>query len=232
MARAVRTGRSELRTTTSYTYIVLRNGDLGRANLLQWLRFVCSEYRCDRASAKVAGNFAAQKGHGSRRWKTAFSSIRSSIRPTNTRPSTGNWMRAVSRPNGPCESRRTAQFITPIPKPRKRKESPIQEGLEFDDEAGLSTGKQRYEPIPIINELRQQVDEWRRLPSPNDWLVTPETARLLQHWRHHQFQGIRPFFCQIEAVESRNLADRGCAEAPGGEEVSGAFGQCQCRGES
>ncbi|MDX5367729.1 MAG: DEAD/DEAH box helicase family protein, partial [Alphaproteobacteria bacterium] len=37
---------------------------------------------------------------------------------------------------------------------------------------------------------------------PEQWQVTPETARLLQHWRHHQFQGIRPFFCQIEAVET------------------------------
>ena len=32
--------------------------------------------------------------------------------------------------------------------------------------------------------------------------MTPETARLLQHWRHHKFAGIRPFFCQIEAVET------------------------------
>lgn len=99
------------------------------------------------------------------------------------------------------ETRRIAQFITPIPKPRKRKES-IQEGFEFEDETGLSTRQQRYEPIPIINELRHEIDKWRRLPSPNDWLVTPETARLLQHWRQHQFQGIRPFFCQVEAVET------------------------------
>ena len=32
--------------------------------------------------------------------------------------------------------------------------------------------------------------------------MTPATARLLQHWRHHHFQGIQPFFCQIEAVET------------------------------
>jgi type III restriction enzyme len=100
------------------------------------------------------------------------------------------------------ETRRIAQFITPIPKPRKRKETLVQEDFEFDDETGISTNKQRYEPIPIINEVRRQVDEWRRLPSPTDWLVTPETARLLQHWRHHPFQGIRPFFCQVEAVET------------------------------
>ena len=24
----------------------------------------------------------------------------------------------------------------------------------------------------------------------------------MQHWRHDQFQGARPFFCQIEAVET------------------------------
>ena len=46
------------------------------------------------------------------------------------------------------------------------------------------------------------MDQWRNLPNPNDWLVTPETARLLQHWRHHKFNGIRPFFCQVEAVET------------------------------
>lgn len=100
------------------------------------------------------------------------------------------------------EARRTAQFVTPIPKPRKQKHSPVQDDFEFEDETGVSTRSQRYETIPIINELRQQVDEWRRLPSPNDWLVTPETARLLQHWRHHPFEGIRPFFCQVEAVET------------------------------
>jgi type III restriction enzyme len=32
--------------------------------------------------------------------------------------------------------------------------------------------------------------------------VTPETARLLEHWRHHPFSGVRPFFCQVEAVET------------------------------
>ena len=41
-----------------------------------------------------------------------------------------------------------------------------------------------------------------RLPNPSQWQVTPETARLLQHWRHHKFSGVRPFFCQVEAVET------------------------------
>ncbi|MFN7883310.1 MAG: DEAD/DEAH box helicase family protein, partial [bacterium] len=34
------------------------------------------------------------------------------------------------------------------------------------------------------------------------WQVTPETARLLHHWRKHKFSSIRPFFCQVEAVET------------------------------
>ena len=46
------------------------------------------------------------------------------------------------------------------------------------------------------------MDRWRALPNPGDWQVTPETARLLRHWRHHRFGGVRPFFCQIEAVET------------------------------
>ena len=39
------------------------------------------------------------------------------------------------------------------------------------------------------------------LADPSQWQVTPETARLLQHWRHHKFS-VRPFFCQVEAVET------------------------------
>ena len=40
------------------------------------------------------------------------------------------------------------------------------------------------------------------MPNPNQWQVTPATTRLLQHWRHHQFAYLRPFYCQIEAVET------------------------------
>lgn len=101
------------------------------------------------------------------------------------------------------ESRRRAEFITPIPKPRKRKKSDEKQ-LSFiiDEGKGLSTPAQQYDPTPIINQLRVQVDRWRSYPNPNDWQVTPETARLLQYWRHHRFNNIRPFFCQVEAVET------------------------------
>jgi type III restriction enzyme len=83
------------------------------------------------------------------------------------------------------EARRRAEFITPIPKPRKHKAKPDQSDLVFDEGKGLSTEKQQYDPTSIINELRVQVDQWRSWPNPNDWQVEPETQRLLQHWRHH-----------------------------------------------
>ena len=100
------------------------------------------------------------------------------------------------------ETRRPAKFITPIPKPKKRKGAAKQDGFVFEDAAGLSTKEQQYDPTSIINEVRGHVDSWRSLPNSNQWQVTPETACLLQHWRHHKFNGVRPFFCQVEAVET------------------------------
>ena len=97
------------------------------------------------------------------------------------------------------ETRRLAEFITPIPKPKKRKGK--QTTIVFDEGLGLSTANQQYDHTAIINSVRNQVDKWRRLPA-TDWRVTPETARLLQHWRDHKFSGIRPFFCQVEAAET------------------------------
>src|SRR4051812_14076157 len=100
------------------------------------------------------------------------------------------------------ENRRRAEFITPIPKPKKRKGRASQEILVFDEGEGLSTKEQQYDPTSIINEVRGHVATWRSLPQPSQWQVSPETVRLLQHWRHHKFSAIRPFFCQVEAAET------------------------------
>ncbi len=100
------------------------------------------------------------------------------------------------------DRRRPAKFITPIPKPKKTKASKKQAGFEFGDDKGLSTDQQKYDPTSIINEVRSNVENWRALPNPTQWQVTPETARLLQYWRHHEFSGVRPFFCQVEAAET------------------------------
>ena len=98
------------------------------------------------------------------------------------------------------KSRRIAKYITPIPRAKKRKAD--QSELLLDEGFGHSTHEQQYEITAAkINALRSLVDQWRLIPDPNQWHVTPETARLLQYWRSHDFQAIRPFFCQIEAVE-------------------------------
>jgi len=72
----------------------------------------------------------------------------------------------------------------------------------FEAGDGISTKGQQYDTRTIINEVRGLVEEWRSIPQSALWQVTPETARLLQHWRHYEFGGVRPFFCQIEAVET------------------------------
>jgi hypothetical protein len=65
------------------------------------------------------------------------------------------------------ETRRRAEFITPIPKPRKQKGGDGQSALLFD--AGLSTQEQQYAHTAVINALRLEVDQWRALPNPHDW---------------------------------------------------------------
>ena len=72
----------------------------------------------------------------------------------------------------------------------------------IDEGLGLSTQEQQYDVTAAVNEIRRHVDQWRSIPGPNNWGVSPETARLLLHWRQHNFSNFRPFFCQVEAVET------------------------------
>ena len=99
------------------------------------------------------------------------------------------------------ESRRGAEFVTPIPKP-KQKGKKRQQQLVFDEGLGLSTQEQQYEVTAAVTEIRRRVDEWRKIPGPNNWGVTAHTARLLLHWRQHKFSNYQPFFCQVEAAET------------------------------
>ena len=98
------------------------------------------------------------------------------------------------------EQRRGASYFTPIAKPKKQV-TRQQQALVLDEGKGLSTEEQEYDPTSNINIVRRHVNGWRQLPEER-WGVTPETARLLKHWRHHQFSSLRPFFCQVEAVET------------------------------
>ena len=105
-------------------------------------------------------------------------------------------------------NRRPADFVTPVPKPRRAGRGTTgtvvgsdQAMLVLDEGRGLSTAKQQYLK-DVINRVRDHVTRWRAHPDPNQWRVTPATARILRHWRSHEFSGIRPFFCQVEAAET------------------------------
>ena len=112
------------------------------------------------------------------------------------------------------EKRRRAKFITPIPKPGNARIQPDNNSICFSMRAkGFPPRSNATTPPRLSMTLRPHVDEWRRLPNPNDWQVTPETARLLQHWRHHKFNNFRPFFCQVEAVETAIWLYRGGTES-------------------
>jgi len=102
------------------------------------------------------------------------------------------------------ERRRGAELVSAVPQPKTQKAS-TQAAFVLDTGQGLSTEQGEYNQTYMINLLRQEVDTWRRLPNPEQWQVTPTTARLLRHWRGlmaDPTRPIRPFFCQLEAVET------------------------------
>lgn len=107
----------------------------------------------------------------------------------------------------PRDGRRKSELITPVPKPRKKKRKNAgkdQASLDLSGDDGLSTEEQEYNPTPIINEIRSHVGEWRR-SNPAVWGVTPATARLLNYWRSHQFQGVRPFAMLTEGWDTNTV---------------------------
>lgn len=96
----------------------------------------------------------------------------------------------------PANGRRRSSLYSPVPKPKRSRDSSEQLNLLQEEFAGL-------DPHGIINQIRGHVKTWRELPNPSDWSVTPTTRRLLQYWRDPaNFPSIRPFFCQLEAVET------------------------------
>lgn len=104
------------------------------------------------------------------------------------------------------EIRRPSSLLTPVPKARtsksQRNQSDKQMDMNLDTNNQISSEKQKYNISTYINEIRDQVNQWRQLPNERDWMVKPETAELLKYWRLHKFEAIRPFFCQVEAVET------------------------------
>ena len=89
----------------------------------------------------------------------------------------------------PIEGRRSSALLSPIPKSRKRRsdaKDDAQLDLDLHVGDGISDDSQQYATTTLINEVRAQVSQWRRLPNPNDWQVTPTTRKLLEYWRNHE----------------------------------------------
>ncbi len=97
--------------------------------------------------------------------------------------------------------RRPSAYVSPIPKPRRRRAEQQLELVADETAKTLAADGQQYDRTAFINGVRRAVEQWRALPE-SAWRVTPETARLLRHWRQHAFGDIRPFFCQVEAAET------------------------------
>ncbi|MCZ4090624.1 BPTD_3080 family restriction endonuclease [Sinorhizobium psoraleae] len=89
--------------------------------------------------------------------------------------------------------RRESVQVVPVPAARRR--GPTQAELALFDQNGA-----KITPNALINEIRKHVDQWREL-APSQWGVSPETQRLLLHWREPS-RSRRLFFCQREAVET------------------------------
>ncbi len=63
------------------------------------------------------------------------------------------------------DRRRRVSLITPIPKPKKRQQTAGQ--LVFDQAAQkLAEGSQQYDLTEMIDEVRNEVDQWRGLTDP------------------------------------------------------------------
>jgi type III restriction enzyme len=103
----------------------------------------------------------------------------------------------------PIEGRRQCGYVAPVPKARKqRQRSGVRAQATLDLGAERDIGGQAYGVARIVDEIRQHLVTWRAIPNPADWGVTPSTARLLEYWRNPPEEALRPFFCQIEAVET------------------------------
>ncbi len=109
----------------------------------------------------------------------------------------------------PVAGRRQSKLITPVPRAKKTAKKAQQKELTLPDAEGLSTAEQEYNPTPIINGIRSQVEAWRAIPNPKDWGVTPATARLLQHWREHDVRRRPPVLLPGRGGRNVHLADRG-----------------------
>lgn len=107
-------------------------------------------------------------------------------------------MDAANKPTGRIiEQRRKSSDRTPIASASSKGGVETFQGDLFTE----SVDQVAYRENELINSIRSEVAAWRNAPE-STWNVTAETARLLKHWRHYDFPSYKPFFCQVEAIET------------------------------
>ncbi len=67
------------------------------------------------------------------------------------------------------------------------------------EQGAVTITEEKAEPYEQINQMRAQVQEWRNAGYPG---TSNTTRNLLEYWTREDDFDNRPFFCQIDAVES------------------------------
>lgn len=140
------------------------------------------------------------RGHGSQIMKNASSNpfYRDPILNSPYKEPSRYW--AFDDNNNPTgeikRGRRIASFVTPVPGARTA--TGPQSGFQFTNPLNLPG----YDQNSYINYIRDRVTPWRQLDD-SQWGVSDTTRELMRYWRDEaNFEQDRPFFCQIEAVET------------------------------
>ncbi len=69
-------------------------------------------------------------------------------------------------------------------------------GYEIFD---IRNNTRRLEPLPLVNDIRDRVENWRKAGYPG---VTSVTRTLLEHWYDRSAREYPFYFCQLEAIET------------------------------
>ena len=87
--------------------------------------------------------------------------------------------------------RRPSGAYLPVPRPTRRNAE-----LPLGDQ---QQSCQEVEPHKRINRIRAAVEAWREAGYPG---ATTETIELMEHWNQPETEGVQPYFCQRDAVET------------------------------
>jgi type III restriction enzyme len=100
--------------------------------------------------------------------------------------------------NKPYE--KPSQYWTQIPETHlfKLVNGRRQAGYIIASESDDPEAPGNFIPLPLVNQIREKIDQWRANKYPG---VTPVTRRLLEYW-NDEIRQTRLFFCQLEAIET------------------------------